>query len=156
MGDETVVCGLEIWGCNLQDPDISPPVKGYPYILGYGDLGLLCKKKGGDTHCTHMLLRHILFFHGPDGTCFYTYIVFLIPLAEQKQIYVVWPITFKVAILYLYRNLSRRVIGHLHWWRGWKFQIWGCLWEPGGNLDWWCLVFVRRVNIWWLDLHCLW
>jgi len=34
------------------------------------------------------------------GHVFDTYIVFLIPLAEQKQIYVVWPITFEAAILY--------------------------------------------------------
>jgi len=30
----------------------------------------------------------------------YAYIVFFIPLAEQKQIYGVWPIAFGAAILY--------------------------------------------------------
>jgi len=71
--------------------------------------------------------------------------VFLIPLAEQKQIYMVWPITFRAAILYTEIFVVERQ--NIYTDGGVKISNLGMSLRARGKFRLVVLVFVRIVNI---------
>jgi len=109
-------------------------MEGYACILGYGDLGRLWKKNCGDTHCTQMLLRHVLFCDKPDVTCFWCiHNVFLSPWLSRSKF--TWCGLLRSGLQYSIQKSFSSSDRTFTLMEGLRISHFGCLWEGKFRLE---------------------